>query len=473
MQILARVPVNAMIDILFPTLGNTNFLDVRQADPYLAEAARVWVSDLLSIYEGDARLPKPSLIETRLARDTDASFVTWADALAHVHGAPMPQSSLVTWDRAELDVLLDTPIRSDRSEFSFLPRFGRLGVRVTTTLGFLPRGGGLRMFVYEGDPELFRLDPTWDQSAAHFLQLGFSHILSGTDHLLLLFCMVVLFRHFRALIPFVVAFTISNSMALIGSALKLIPDGLWFGPLVGTLMAISIVYVGLECIVNGTSAWGRQAVAVGSGLVFGCGFWFFLQPLLQYGGDHRMVSVFAFNAGIEMGQFLALALLVPAVELVFRYIVAERIGTIILAALAAHVAWHRMTERAFALSRFPIQVAAFDPTGAVSRYTVPALERPLLPERPLTQSCLETQRQAAEFLRAARAAPIEKALPRKTDARRSPRRAPPLRYRVRSRVNRLRTEAFRNPCSGRSCSGIPRRFAPYRKHHAGFRDPIK
>ena len=39
------------------------------------------------------------------------------------------------------------------------------------------------------------------------------------------------------------------------------------------------------------------------------------------------------------------SLIVPALGLVFRRVVVERIGTIILSALVAHTAWHWMTER--------------------------------------------------------------------------------------------------------------------------------
>ena len=37
--------------------------------------------------------------------------------------------------------------------------------------------------------------------------------------------------------------------------------------------------------------------------------------------------------------------MIPALELLFRYVVAERMGTIILSALVAHTAWHWMTDR--------------------------------------------------------------------------------------------------------------------------------
>ena len=50
----------------------------------------------------------------------------------------------------------------------------------------------------------------------------------------------------------------------------------------------------------------------------------------------------------------------PALQLLFRYVVAERIGTIILSAIVAHTAWHWMMERWSDLSRFdwPVMTAA-------------------------------------------------------------------------------------------------------------------
>jgi hypothetical protein len=47
-----------------------------------------------------------------------------------------------------------------------------------------------------------------------------------------------------------------------------------------------------------------------------------------------------------------LALFVPALNLLFRYVVAPRLGTIILSALVVHQAWHWMEDRWDALEQF-------------------------------------------------------------------------------------------------------------------------
>ena len=59
-------------------------------------------------------------------------------------------------------------------------------------------------------------------------------------------------------------------------------------------------------------------------------------------------------------------LAVPALNALFRYVVAEKIGTIILSAIVAHQAWHWMTDRWSALSQYQFQWPALDTAFAVS-----------------------------------------------------------------------------------------------------------
>ena len=47
-------------------------------------------------------------------------------------------------------------------------------------------------------------------------------------------------------------------------------------------------------------------------------------------------------------------------RVLFRYVVAERIGTILLSALVAHTAWHWMLERGAALREYQFEWPAFD-----------------------------------------------------------------------------------------------------------------
>ena len=104
----------------------------------------------------------------------------------------------------------------------------------------------------------------------------------------------------------------------------------------------------------------RWIITFAFGLVHGFGFSFALRETLQLAGSHVLTSLLAFNVGVEIGQLVVLALLVPALELLFRFGFAERIGTIILSALVAHTGWHWLTERGQQLMRYQFQAPAFD-----------------------------------------------------------------------------------------------------------------
>jgi hypothetical protein len=89
------------------------------------------------------------------------------------------------------------------------------------------------------------------------------------------------------------------------------------------------------------------------GLVHGFGFSFVLRNTLQFAGSHVLMSLLSFNVGVEIGHLFVLVLFVPALNLLFRYVVAQRLGTIILSALVAHQAWHWMEDRFSILEQFP------------------------------------------------------------------------------------------------------------------------
>jgi hypothetical protein len=351
LHLLVRVPLKAMRDIEFPERG-PGYLDLARADALLLDAATLWISEFIELYENETRLPKPQVIATRVSLQSDRSFISYEEALAHVTRPRLPDTTNVYWGQTMLDVLFDYQIQSDRSYFSMHPGLARLGLRVVTALRFLPPGRAVRAFEFQGDPGLVRLDPRWYQAALGFVDLGFFHILGGTDHLLFLFCLVIPFRRVGALIPVVTAFTVAHSITLIASAYNLGPDSLWFPALIETLIATSIVYMALENIVGGSSVQRRWMIAFGFGLVHGFGFSFALRQSLQFAGSHLLTSLLAFNVGVELGQLLVLVLLIPTLQLLFRFAVTERMGTIVFSALVAHTGWHWMIDRGSRLSQF-------------------------------------------------------------------------------------------------------------------------
>jgi len=359
LELLIRVPLAAMIEVDFPTRA-PGFLVVSRADEALRHATKLYLTDNITVTEDGSVLPPPRVLFARVSLPSDRSFTSYEQARAHVAAPPLADDLDLYWNQQLLDVALEYPIRSDRSEFAIRFAFDRLGRNVSTALRFLPPGGAVRAFDFHGDPGLVPLDPSWFQAAWRFTLEGFWHILTGNDHLLFLVCLVIPFRQLRPLIIIVTSFTVAHSIALFASALDFVPDALWFPPLVETLIAVTIVYMALEDIVYAAlnkDAAGeltrRWMIAFAFGIVHGFGFSFGLKETLQFAGDHLLASLLAFNVGVEIGQIAVLIVLVPAASLVFRYLLPERLGIIILSALVAHTAWHWMIERGEALAKFP------------------------------------------------------------------------------------------------------------------------
>jgi hypothetical protein len=371
LHFIVRVPLATMRDVDVP-VDSRGFLDLEALRPKMPDAAMLWIGNFVRMYEDGSPLPKPRVMATQISLPSDKSFVSYEQAIAHLHSSPLGNDVNAVWGQMLLDVAFDYPIRSDRDEFSMNAAVEGLAARVNTVLRFLPPGGAVRAYEFSGNPGLIRLDPSWFQAALSFIRMGFEHILDGTDHLLFLLCLVIPFRRFRALIPVVTAFTAAHSITLIASAYGMAPDFGWFPPLIETLIALSILYMALENIAGGATVHRRWILAFGFGLVHGFGFSFALRQSMQFAGSHMLSSLLSFNVGVELGQLLVLVFIIPLLTLLFRYVVKERMGTIILSALVAHTAWHWMTDRYAALRQFPLTWPEMGPefVGSLLRWTM-------------------------------------------------------------------------------------------------------
>ena len=362
MQVLVRVPLRVIRDISFPERDG-KYLDVEKLTPLLADTAKVNIGDFVQIEENGARLIAPTIVATQISLASDLAFTSFDTALAHVKETKLANNENVIWNQVWFDVLLEYPIRSSLSPFSIRPHLEHLAARVVTVLRFISPAGVVRAYELEGDQGFTPLDPSWIQAARRFVEMGFRHIPDGADHLLFLLCLVIPLRRVRPLVGVVTAFTLAHSITLLASAYDLAPGALWFPPLIETLIAASIVWMALENIVGTSSVERRWTMAFAFGLVHGFGFSFALRETLQFAGSHLLASLVAFNLGVELGQLLVLAILIPALWALFKWVVAERIGTIILSAIVAHTGWHWLQERATVLVKYklewPLMDAAF------------------------------------------------------------------------------------------------------------------
>lgn len=371
LRFLVRAPMASLRDISVPLKGE-GYIDLSQADQALRDAATLWISDFVDLYEDGVQLPKPTVRAVRVELPSSRAFASYEEALATVLGPRLPDDTNLIWEQGVLDVLFEYPITSEQARFAIHPGFTRLGLQVNVGLRLLAPGKPERVFDVHADVGVVELDPAWYQASWLFVKEGFWHILDGTDHLLFLLCLVIPFRRIRPLVVVVTAFTVAHSVTLIASAYDLAPDALWFPPLVEMIIAASIFYMALENIV-GPGLQRRWLMTFAFGLVHGFGFSFLLRERLQFAGSHLLTSLLAFNLGVELGQLLVLLVLIPALGLLFTRVVQERMGIIILSTIVAHTAWHWMTERWATLSRFPFPVLDAPAVASLMRWAIAAI----------------------------------------------------------------------------------------------------
>jgi len=144
--------------------------------------------------------------------------------------------------------------------------------------------------------------------ARRFVAAGIHHILIGPDHILFLIGLLLLGGTIRRLAFVVSAFTLAHSVTLTIAALRI------FSPppsLVEPLIALSIVYVGIDNLMVKGGRDLRVWIAFAFGFVHGFGF---ASVLREMDLPPRALgwSLFSFNLGVEIGQLFVVALVASA-----------------------------------------------------------------------------------------------------------------------------------------------------------------
>ena len=339
-QLVVRGPLYLFRSAKFP-ISNNILIDVDKSGPAI-ERSLAAIAQSVTLFENGRPLVA-SRASGRLSLPSDRSFESYEQAASHVSEPPEPDTSIYV-DQGYVDARITYPISSPGSVFAIrTPSAAGLG-DLKVSLRYMPLGEDSRAMVFTSLSGIVVLNPTWVSAAAGFIGLGIEHILTGYDHLLFLLCLIIPLRGWRQILSVVTVFTVAHSFTLLGSAFHLAPSGTWFPPFVEAAIAASIVYMALENIM-GVNLKRRVLITGLFGLVHGFGFSYGLQENFQYAGTHLLVSLFAFNIGIEMGQIVVLAVMLPALVVVRRYVLTGHVGMIILSAIVAQTGWQWMIER--------------------------------------------------------------------------------------------------------------------------------
>lgn len=148
-----------------------------------------------------------------------------------------------------------------------------------------------------------------------FLYLGAKHMVTGYDHLLFLFGVIFFLTRFRDIVIFVTLFSLGHSITLLSGVL------LGFGLdsyLVDAAIGLSVAYKAFDNIggFEGTigSRPNPRLVVFGFGLVHGLGLSTKLE-MLGLNEDGLLANLVSFNIGVELGQIVALSVLLAIITL--------------------------------------------------------------------------------------------------------------------------------------------------------------
>jgi hydrogenase/urease accessory protein HupE len=144
-----------------------------------------------------------------------------------------------------------------------------------------------------------------------FLLMGVEHILTGYDHLIFLLGLLIVISKFRATLWVITCFTLAHSATLALAAFDIvrIPSHL-----IEPMIAVTIIYVGVENLLRPDYAPARWKFALLFGLVHGLGFATELkEKVAGLTGERIVIPLLSFNLGVELGQIAIAALVLPVI----------------------------------------------------------------------------------------------------------------------------------------------------------------
>ena len=342
-DLLVRVPLDLLPTESFPTVNGQ--IDVGAAGPALGKALAL-VGGALAVFENGQAVP-PAGVTARLSLPSDQSFNEFASAIAHL-SEPAPAATAIYSNQGHLDAHLRYALRAPGAMIAIRSDLrADLGDSVKLTVRYLPYDGSPRELQVTSRSGRVALNPTAYEAARRFFLEGTGSLLQATDYLLLLACLLLPLRSLREIATVVAAVSVGRWAALIGAGFNLARLGPWFNDVAGAAISVSLLYVAVENIVRSRR---RHWIAAGVlGVLLGFAWSYRLRGQLPFAGPHVLLSIFSFNAGVEVAQLAIVAGLAAGASRIVPAVLAGRAGLVLLSAIVVHVAWHSTVERTSAL----------------------------------------------------------------------------------------------------------------------------
>jgi hypothetical protein len=146
-----------------------------------------------------------------------------------------------------------------------------------------------------------------------FMYLGAKHMVTGYDHLLFILGVIFFLYRMRDVVIYVTLFSIGHSITLLAGVLLKIDVNAY---LVDAIIGLSVVYKAFDNLGGFKSVFGIQPnnkIAVASfGLIHGFGLATKLQAL-RLNANGLVPNMIGFNVGVELGQLIALAVMLAII----------------------------------------------------------------------------------------------------------------------------------------------------------------
>ncbi|MCK8046253.1 HupE/UreJ family protein [Shewanella sp. 1CM18E] len=152
-----------------------------------------------------------------------------------------------------------------------------------------------------------------------FIYIGAKHMVTGYDHLLFLVGVVFFLYRTKDVLLYVSLFTIGHSITLLAGVYYDIQVNAY---LIDAIIGFSIIYKGFDNLGGFQRVFGFQPNTKVAVMIFGLFHGFGLATKIQefqLPQDGLVPNILAFNIGVEIGQFLALGLVLILISLWRRH----------------------------------------------------------------------------------------------------------------------------------------------------------
>jgi len=194
--------------------------------------------------------------------------------------------------------------------FNILPRYGVLSFIALLAI-WLP----IEAFAHGVDESTraFLLENTGIQIMP-FLYIGAKHMVTGYDHLLFLVGVLFFLYKSRDVLLYVSMFTLGHSVTLLFGVISDIQVNAY---MIDAIIGLSVVYKGFDNLGGFKRIFGKSPNAKLAVLIFGLFHGFGLATKLQefqLPSEGLIPNLIAFNVGVELGQFTALAFILLVIN---------------------------------------------------------------------------------------------------------------------------------------------------------------